>query len=94
MLFTRAVLAAPFRSSMAGVAASAEVNTPVWPAQALLGAKRAEVLQCAAIMLRLHAAAFNQEDTEHPVCAIKDKYKGDTWHAVALQAPLGSCQPA
>jgi len=60
--------------------------------QELLGAKPEDVLCCAAVMLRLHMAAFNQEDLEDPVWAIKDKYRDDCWHAVALQAPLSSCQ--
>ena len=59
----------------------------------MLGAKPEDVLCCAAVMLRLHTAAYNQEDSEHPVWAIKDKYREDRWHAVGLQAPLGTCQP-
>ena len=62
------------------------------PVQKLLGAKPEDVLCCAAVMLRLHTAAFNQEDSEDPVWAIKDKYRDDRWHAVALQAPLSSCR--
>ena len=38
-------------------------------------------------------AAFNQEDAEHPVWDIKDKYREDRWQAVGLQVPLGTCQP-
>ena len=56
--------------------------------QKLLGLKRQAVLQCAANMLSLHTAAFAQEDSEHPVWAIKDKYRDDCWHAVGLQVPL------
>ena len=48
----------------------------------MLGAKPEDVLCCAAVMLRLHTAAYNQEDSEHPVWAIKDKYREDRWHAV------------
>ena len=60
--------------------------------QKLLGIKQQDVLQCAALMLRMHAAAFAEEDSEHPVWAIKDKYRDDCWHAVGLQAPLGSAR--
>lgn len=61
--------------------------------QRLLGTKQEAVLQCAAAMLRLHAAACGQEDAEHPVWAIKDKYCDDRWHAVSLQPPLSACRP-
>lgn len=62
-------------------------------AQGVLGAKPKDVLCCAAVMLRLHTAAYSQEDSEHPVWAIKDKYREDRWHAVGLQTPLSTCQP-
>ena len=62
-------------------------------AQKVLGTRPEDVLACAAVMLRLHAAAIAQEDTEHPVWAIKDKYREDRWHAVGLQGPLATCQP-
>ena len=61
--------------------------------QKVVGAKPKDILCCATVMLQLHTAAFNQEDAEHPVWAIKDKYREDRWQAVGLQVPLGTCQP-